>query len=129
MKPPVPFRTMGFSHSEINYFIVHSVKFTADSDPASHVIACGKWPLIYVNQNYYGKPVEFFCTNLYESNTDTTPVRLKHEQSSAMTKSAVKKFSLPNLDNIFIPLLVRTILFDHNSHVQLYYLIIRLFIY
>ena len=63
---------MGFSHSEINYFIVHSVKFTADSDPASHVIACGNWPLIHTNQNYYGKPVEFFCRNLYESNIDST---------------------------------------------------------
>ena len=39
VKPLVHIRTMGFSHSEINYFIVHSVKFTADSDPASHVIA------------------------------------------------------------------------------------------
>ena len=64
VKPPVPFRIMGFSHSEINYFIVPSVKFTADSDPASYVIACGNWPLIHTNQNYYGKPVEFFCRNL-----------------------------------------------------------------
>ena len=74
VKPPFTFRTMGFNVrlTEIQFFLIHSVKFPGSVDPVSHLLACGNWPMVHPNQNHYGKPVEVLCRKLYESNPDNT---------------------------------------------------------
>ncbi len=75
VKPPFPHQNSVFDSSrlaEIQYFLLHRVTFPELENPVSHLLACGNWPMVHPNRNYYGKPVEVFCRNLYESNSDNS---------------------------------------------------------
>ena len=74
-KPPFPFQTSGFNAvrlTEIQFFVLHTIKFPGNEEAVNHLLACGNWPMVHPNRNYYGKPVEVLCRSLYESNADNT---------------------------------------------------------
>ena len=49
-----------------DFFLMHSVVLPNTQEPKSH-LACAKWPMVHPNRHYFGKPVEVWCNNIYET--------------------------------------------------------------
>ena len=71
--PPFQFTSSSLSEfedkerlAEIDYFLLHSIKFSNNSDVKPHLLACAKWPMIHPQCDKYGKPVQSWYKNLYE---------------------------------------------------------------
>ncbi len=52
--------------AEIDYFLVHSVILPGTQEPKAHLLARAKWPMVHPNRHYFGKPVEIWCSSIYE---------------------------------------------------------------
>ena len=71
--PPFQFTSSSLSEFEdkerlakIDYFLVHSIKSSNNSDVKPHFLTCAKWPMIHPQCDKYGKPVQSWYNNLYE---------------------------------------------------------------
>ena len=53
--------------AEIEYFLLHSVTLPNSQQPNSNLLACCRWPLLHPNRHYFGKPVQIWCTDIYET--------------------------------------------------------------
>ena len=69
--PPFPFTSSARDKeerlAEIDFFLMHSVVLPNTQEPKSHLLACAKWPMVHPNCRYFGKPVEVWCNNIYET--------------------------------------------------------------
>lgn len=67
-KPPFAFRTTmdTVRLTEIEYFLVHSVKLPGRVEAECNILVCASWPIVHPKQHYFGKPVEVWSNNLYE---------------------------------------------------------------
>lgn len=71
--PPFPFTSNEFSEidgrnrlAEIDYFFLHTISLPDTSEPKQHLFVCARWPMIHPKRHYFGKPVEVWCTSVYE---------------------------------------------------------------
>ena len=71
--PPFQFTTSASSKfenknrlAEIDFFLVHSIVLPESPQAKSHLLVSVKWPLIHPQRHYFGKPVEVWCSNVYE---------------------------------------------------------------
>jgi len=58
--------------SKIEYFLLHTVSLPGAAEPSSHLFASVLWPVVYPNHDHYGKPVQVWCKDLYESHIMNT---------------------------------------------------------
>ena len=52
--------------AKVAYFFTHSITLPRHSDVKSHLFACLQWPMIHPDRYSVGKPVEVWCTDLFE---------------------------------------------------------------
>ena len=53
--------------AEVDFFLIHSVSLPKSQEPNSHLLACCRWPLPHPNRHYFGKPIQIWCTDIYET--------------------------------------------------------------
>lgn len=71
--PPFPFTSSELSEidghnrlAEIDYFLLHTISLPDTLEPKQHLPACARWPMIHPKRHYFGKPVDVWCTSVYE---------------------------------------------------------------
>ena len=53
--------------AEVVFFLLHSVTLPNSQQPNSHLLACCRWPLLHPNRYHFGKPVQVWCRDIYET--------------------------------------------------------------
>jgi len=52
--------------------MIHSFVLPDCLEPKSHLLVSAKWPMIHPERHHFGKPVEVWCTDVYEPDIKNT---------------------------------------------------------
>ena len=56
--------------AKLHYFVKHSIILPGLSEPQVHIFGVVSWPLIHPQHSVYGKPVQVWCHEIYETMSD-----------------------------------------------------------